>query len=335
MHQYKPLKIGNITLDGNLILAPMAGYTDQAFRQISMEHGASMAYAEMSSCEALWRNIDSEKTDLIMQPYPNEKHLALQLFAGNAEAVANSMPRVLAMKPAIVDFNVGCPVPKVNKSGAGSALMQNTDELKAILTTIRALVPKEIPMTVKFRSGWTQESRNYLDVAEIALNAGADMISMHPRTRSQAYGGNADWSLLKTLKETFPDATVCASGDLMSPEAIKQMFEETGVDAAMIARGSIGNPFIFNQTKELMTTGSYHVESDRQRVQVAHQHLTLMYHYRGERYTTNEIKKHLAQYMRGNALFTHYRKALVLATSYQEMLTLFDELLANLHTHAE
>lgn len=94
-------------------------------------------------------------------------------------------------------------------------------------------------------------------------------------------------------KETFPDATVCASGDLMSPEAIKQMFEETGVDAAMIARGSIGNPFIFNQTKELMTTGSYHVESDRQRVQVAHQHLTLMYHYRGERYTTNEIKSTL------------------------------------------
>jgi tRNA-dihydrouridine synthase B len=322
---YQTINIGPIALKGNLFLAPMAGYTDQAGRQVAMEHGADLTYAEMSSCEALWRT-DSEKTLQIMNPYPGEEHLALQLFSGNIHAIEASMPKVLAFKPSILDLNVGCPVPKVNKSGAGSALMQHPQKLAAILRSMRASLPKTAAMTVKIRAGWNQESLNYLEIAGLALEAGADMISMHPRTRVQGYTGVANWEHLATLKRTFPQAVICASGDLNSPEAIQSMFEQTGVDAAMIARGSMGNPFIFSQTKELLTKGSYNKPSDRQKMEVAYRHFQLMLEYLGERYSTNEIKKHLAQYARGDAVLAHYRKAFVLSQSCQEMEDLFSEL---------
>lgn len=325
MSYYKPLKIGNITLEGNLILAPMAGYTDQAFRQVSMENEASLAYTEMASCEALWRG-DAEKTKLIMRPYEGEKYLAVQIFSGNLQAVEESIEHVLSMNPAIVDLNIGCPVPKINKNGAGSALMQNTKELRNILTFIKRSLKASMAMTIKLRSGWNQENLNYIEVAGIALDAGASMISLHPRTRTQAYAGSANWQQLKNLKETFPQATICASGDLHTPEAIQKMFEETEVDAAMIARGSIGNPFIFNQTKDLLTRGSYQKTKDSLRIATAYRHYQLMMQYRGERYTISEIKKHLSQYTRGNEILAQFRKVFVLAQESKEVEGLFKEL---------
>ncbi|NIZ40694.1 tRNA-dihydrouridine synthase [Entomospira entomophila] len=326
---YKPLQIGTIQLEGNLILAPMAGYTDRAFRQIAMENGANLAYAEMSSCEALWRG-EREKTQQIMTAYPHEEHLALQIFSGNIEAVQSSIQQVIAFQPSIVDLNIGCPVQKVNKSGAGSALLQRPQELKAILSFMREAIPKEIAVTAKFRSGWNQESLNYLEIAELALEAGCDMITLHPRTRAQGYSGVANWQQLKELKETFPEAVICASGDLNSPEQIQTMFEQTGVDAAMIARGSIGHPTIFQETRDLLQHGSYTMVDPHQNMKIAHQHYLLSLEYLGERYTINEIKKHLAQYARGTALLAHYRKLLVLAQTKDEIDQLFQELLSEI-----
>ncbi|NIZ46813.1 tRNA-dihydrouridine synthase [Entomospira nematocerorum] len=326
---YKPLQIGTIKLEGNLILAPMAGYTDRAFRQIAMDKGANLAYAEMSSCEALWRG-EKEKTQQIMAPYPGEKHLVLQIFSGNLEAVQSSMEHVIAFKPSIVDLNIGCPVQKVNKSGAGSALLQRPQELKAILSFMRQSIPKNIAVTAKFRSGWNQESLNYLEIAELALAAGCNMITLHPRTRAQGYSGEANWEYLKKLKETFPEAVICASGDLHSPEQIRDMFEQTNVDAAMIARGSIGHPTIFQETRDLLEHGSYKALDPHQNMYIAYQHYLLSLEYLGERYTINEIKKHLAQYARGTALLAHYRKLLVLAQTKLEIDTLFQELLSEI-----
>lgn len=327
MSLYKPLQIGSITTQGNLYLAPMAGYTDKAFRKICVEHGASFAFTEMASAEALWRS-EAERTIEIMEPYPQEKILSIQIFAGNLEAIEKCYPKVLAMKPKIIDLNVGCPATKVNKSGGGSALMRVPNELYLMLKFMRDHAPKESAVTVKFRSGWGETEQNYLEIAELALKAGLNMLGMHPRTRSQAYTGQADWSLLTSLKKTFPEATVCGSGDLSSPEAVKQMLEETGVDGAMMARGAMGNPFIFKQTKQLLTEGSYTPTTLTERMNVALAHFNLCTNLYTERYAINEMKKQISSYAKGHTETAEFRRRAVLIQSSQELRDLFEQFFA-------
>lgn len=323
---YHPIKVGSHQLEGNVFLAPMAGYTDVAFRNVCLKRGASLAFAEMASCEALRRNASPEKTYALMRRAPHEKKLAIQLFAGNLEAVEEALPLALKVKPDIIDFNCGCPVQKVNKSGAGSYLMKNPKLIGAMIKSSKQAVKGlSIAITVKFRSGWDEASANYLETAAEALAAGADMLAMHPRTRSQAYSGQADWSALTALKRCFPQAVICGSGDLFTPQAVKAMLEETGIDAAMIARGALGNPFIFSQTRSLLLGEESVPVSLKEKVLEGLAHFKLACQQLGEHCALREMKKHLLAYCKGSAAIAHLREQCVKARNAQEILTVFEE----------
>ncbi|MGL4525072.1 MAG: tRNA dihydrouridine synthase [Spirochaetia bacterium] len=297
MNLHRAIKIGQIETSGNLFVAPLAGYTDAAFREVCLRNGADMAFTEMVSCEGLWRG--SDRTADLMQRAPSESLLAIQLFAGNLQAVERAIPHALRMEPAILDFNCGCPVPKVHRSHAGSALLKTPQIFFDLLKALRNNTPQNVAITVKIRSGWDMQQINYLQLAEKAFLAGVDMLTLHPRTRSQGYTGTADWSHLTQLKRNFPEKIICGSGDLFSPESAKNMLEETGIDAIMFARGLIGNPFIFRQTKEYFHRGVYTPISDKEKIQAAYTHLQQVFAQDRSIKSLREFKKHLLAYAKG------------------------------------
>ena len=297
MSLYKKVAIGNVTTNGNLFVAPLAGYTDAAFRHICLAQGADLAFSEMVSCEGLWR--ENESTRILTRRAAGEEILALQLFGGNVEAVQKSVPVAMKANPQILDFNCGCPVPKVHRSHSGSALLQDPVLFHSLLKTLRQEAPSHVAVTVKIRSGWDSEKINYPLIAEKALDAGVDMITLHPRTRAQGYTGFADWQHLKDLKRRFPQAVICGSGDLFAPEDAKRMLEETGIDAVMFARGVIGNPTIFTQTRSLLTQGSYEPVDSKTKKQIAFNHLQAIFAIDRSVHAVRDFKKHLISYAKG------------------------------------
>jgi tRNA-dihydrouridine synthase B len=323
---YKPLGLRSLKLENNIFLAPMAGYTDRAARRLALLHGAGLAFTEMVSCEGLRRL--SAKTEPLMKRAEGEANLAVQLFAGNIEALERSLPLVLKEQPQLIDFNCGCPVSKVVKSGSGSALMKEPELFRRMMRTLRQNVPADIPVSVKFRSGWDSEHINFLEIAGRALAEGIDMLTMHPRTRSQAYSGRADYNRLALLKRHFPEAVICGSGDLMQPEDVGRMFETTGVDAVMIARGSIGNPFIFRQIKEYLLTGRYNAVHSIEKLETALLHLEWALEYGKEEVTVREIKKHIMSYpkaVEGSSRFRQECAVITDSEAFRALIKLYIE----------
>ena len=233
MNLYHPVKIGNVELSGNLFLAPIAGYSDRAFRTLCTECGASLCTTEMVSAEALTRG--SEKTEDLMLRSPAEKYYAVQIFGGNADVMARAVPLVLEKTGCdIIDINGGCPVPKIIKSGAGSMLTKEPERLYSIVKAVKEaslLYTKEhglknVPVTVKIRSGWDSEHITWKECAQAALDAGADAITMHARTKAQGYAGHSDWKALAALVDFIAGRIpVFGSGDANTPETAKQMLE--------------------------------------------------------------------------------------------------------------
>lgn len=308
------VSIGNVTLKSNLFLAPLAGYTDKVFRSICLKHGAALAYTEMVSSEGVAR--DSAKTVVLMERGEGEENLAVQLFMPDADTARRSLEGVLAYKPAIIDINCGCPVPKVVKTGAGSALLQNPKTISEIVSTIVQNV--DVPVTVKIRTGWDTNSINYLETAELAFDAGASALCMHARTRSQLYMPNAHWELLADLKKHFQDRVVIGSGDLFTAEDGVRMLEQTGVDAIAYARGAIGNPFIFEQTEALLnnkTPRSISVDEKREAIMI---HLRGLVDYLGENTACREMRKHVCAYLKGIPNSAKVRQAVTSALTVQE-----------------
>ncbi len=289
------IRFGETTAEGNIFLAPMAGYTDRVFRSLCLEEGADMSVTEMVSCEGVARG--SVKTIDLMTRAPNEKILNVQLFAPDAETARRSCARVMKANPQILDFNCGCPVPKVVKTGAGSALMKNPEEIGRIVKALKE--ETGLPVTVKIRTGWDSKSINYLECASIAFENGADALSMHARTKSQLYSPYADWSTLKTLKENFPDRIIIGSGDLFTAEDGVRMLKETGVDAIMYARGAIGNPFIFRQTKALLNGEELPEISTEMKIEKIMYHLQGLSSILGENAACREMRKHVCAYLKG------------------------------------
>lgn len=280
-----------------MFLAPLAGYSDAAFRHICSEWGSSAAVTEMVSAEGLAR--DSEKTENLLKRYPGEENLIIQLFGPDADPFRRACSKVMEYRPAMIDVNCGCPVPKVVKTGAGSALMKEPSRIREI---VRAIIEETgLPVSVKFRLGWESSNENYIEFAEAAAEGGASAFTLHARTRAQAYSGNADWSHIARLKEHFRDTDIAifGSGDIFTPEAAVRMLEETGADGVMFARGAIGNPFIFTQTAELLEKGSY-AQTDRQTLKnTIIRHLDYMIEEEGERMAVKEMRKHVCAYMKG------------------------------------
>ena len=292
---YHSVSIGNVVLPNNLFLAPLAGYTDKIYRSICLSHGAGLAYTEMVSSEGVARN--SEKTVMLMERGLGETNLAVQLFMPDSDTAKRSLEGTMAYKPAIIDINCGCPVPKVIKTGAGSALLQRPKTIYEIVKTI--VDNTNVPVTVKIRTGWTEGSINYLETASLAFEAGASAVCMHARTRSQLYMPTANWDTLKDLKKHFPNNVIIGSGDLFTASDGVRMLETTGVDALVFARGAIGNPFIFEQTKALLEGKALPYISVLEKREAIMKHLTGLVEYLGENSACREMRKHVCAYLKG------------------------------------
>lgn len=312
------------TISGKLFLAPMAGYSDSVFRSICAQYGADMCYTEMVSCEGLSRL--NKKTAELMHRSPNEKQSAIQLFGVNPESCFEAAKNAAALNPTLIDFNCGCPVPKVIKTGAGSALMKNLPLLTELVKALKAGVAasgKEIPVSIKIRSGWTAQEVNGVEAALAAVEGGVDLVAIHGRTRAQGYSGVADLDIIAQVKKALP-VPVVGSGDLFCPEDIRRMFEITGVDGVMIARGAIGNPQIFLQTKEYLEKGSIQTHlTDGQKLQLARRHLREAVAFFGERRAVKEIRKHLCAYSKGVRNGASLRNRLVTCLTLDEYENVF------------
>lgn len=321
---FRGLIIKDLELEGNLFLAPTAGYSDRPYRQICTEMGSNLNFTEMVSCEAIIR--DNEKTLKIMEPAPNEKNFAIQIFTGNPNSARESIKKVLKFNPSIIDLNCGCPVPKILKSGSGSDLMKTPERIKEIVSAICNETDK--PVSVKLRSGFTHETINFLECANYAVEGGASMISLHPRTRSQGYSGEANWEHIKILKESI-GVPVIGSGDLYTPQDAKKMLETTGCDGVMFARGIFGNPYLFPQTKELLTTGKILTHPTfREKMSLALHHLELSLNFYDERVALKEMKKHFCSYTKGLPGAKETRDKLMRCDSYKDYLEVFNSLLS-------
>ncbi len=322
---YRPVGIGKLLLPGNLFLAPLAGFTDRAFRGVAAEWGADLTYTEMISCEAVFR--DNAKTLPMMERDPREERYAIQLFTGTVEAAEKSLERVLSFQPSLIDLNCGCPVPKIIKSGAGSALMKTPDRIASLVKVLS--VGHDTPVTVKIRTGWDAWSLNYREAAEKAVEAGAAAVTIHGRTRSQGYGGKADWQPLRELVEALP-VPVFGSGDLFTPDDARRMLEETGCAGIMFARGAIGNPFIFRNTRHLLETGE---EAPPQSLTIKMETALSQYisslSYLSEQRASKEIRKHLCAYTKGIPGSSALRNDLVHGETRSEIEKLIRDFLAN------
>ena len=290
------MKIGNFTFDAPVFLAPMAGVTDTAYRIIAHDMGCPLCYAEMVSCQGIhYRN---ERTLTMLESEFGERPLAMQLFANSPDMAAEAARYVEELGTAdILDFNMGCPAPKIVKNGEGSALMLAPDKVYEILSAIRRAV--KMPVTVKMRKGWDDEHVNVLEIARIAEAAGVDAIAVHGRTREQFYSGNADWEIIAKVKQAVK-VPVIANGDVRTCQDLQKILEVTGADGVMIGRGAQGNPWIFKRLTHYLRTGEILPQPTMQeRAEVIIRHLDLLLKYKGDYIGPREMRKHATWYTRG------------------------------------
>jgi nifR3 family TIM-barrel protein len=341
MSLYHPIKIGSLELAGNLFLAPVAGYTDRSFRSLCVEQGANFSFTELISAEALFRNhgryglgelkdnavYEVSTAANLVRRAANEKHYAIQLFGAQSESIYKAASLLAPLCPDALDINAGCPVPKVIKNGAGSALMKDPANIGRIVeAAVRASRESldNIPVTIKLRSGWDSKSINYAECARIAVEAGAAMVTLHPRTRAQNYGGRSEWSHIADLV-TRIGVPVTGSGDLYTPEDARQMLEETGCAAIMFARGAMGNPFIFSAARSLLETGSWQPAPFSARINAAMRHLEMLSADIGERTACLEMRKQFCAYTKGMAGGAAFRDKLVHASTIDEYRDLIEK----------
>ena len=289
------LKIGNVELENNLILAPMAGVTDLPFRLLCKEQGCGLMYTEMVSAKAiLYKN---RNTGPLMEVRPEEEPVALQLFGSDPEIVSDIAAQVEDGPYAFIDINMGCPVPKIVNNGEGSALMKNPKLVEEILTALVKKVKK--PVTVKFRKGFDDDHINAVEIARIAESCGVSAVAVHGRTRAQFYSGKADWDIIRQVKEAVK-IPVIGNGDIFTPEDAKRMLKETGCDGLMIARGAKGNPWIFSRTLHYLETGELLGPPDKEELkETILRHAQLQIQFKGEYLGLCEMRKHLSWYTVG------------------------------------
>lgn len=289
------LKIGNVTLDNPLVLAPMAGVTDLPFRLLCKEHGVGLVCMEMVSAKAIYYK--NKNTEQLLEIYPQERPVSLQLFGSDADIIAEMAAKIEDRPFDILDFNMGCPVPKVVNNGEGSALMKNPKLVEEILTKLVRAVKK--PVTVKIRKGFDEEHVNAVEIAKIAESCGVAAVAVHGRTRQQYYSGHADWDIIRQVKEAV-QIPVIGNGDLHTAEDVCRMKEQTGCDGFMIGRGAQGNPWIFEQILHKLETGEDLPRPTVQEVtEMVLRHARLQVEIKGEYTGMREIRKHAAWYTAG------------------------------------
>jgi tRNA-dihydrouridine synthase B len=305
--------VGGTALPGNLLFAPVAGYSDAAFRSICIDEGADLCYSEMVSSEALSRN--HPKTQELLARADNERAYAIQLFGAKPGVMAQAARLLLPHKPLVVDLNCGCPVPKIIKSGAGSALIRKPALIGEIVRAMVEVLGSEgIPVTVKIRSGWDADSINYHETAAAAIGSGASAVTLHARTRVQGYSGKADWAHIADLVRAS-SVPVFGSGDIFKAEDALRMLEQTGCAGIMVARGAMGNPFIFREILALFEGHEAPRVSIREKAETARRHLRLSASFLGERRACVEFRKQFCSYTKGSTSGAALRSEAVLSST--------------------
>ena len=288
------MKIGNVELKSNVIMAPMAGITDTAYRVLLEEQGAGLVSTEMVSAKGIFYK--NKNNEIILKTAEDEHPIAVQLF-GSDPMIMTSMAEKISDDFDIIDVNMGCPVPKIVNNGEGSALMKKPELAFSILETMSRVLKK--PVTVKFRKGFDDKHVNAVEFAKMAEQAGVSAITVHGRTRAQMYAGNADWDIIRRVKEAV-SIPVFGNGDIFTPEDAKRMIDETGVDGVAIARGAKGNPWLIGRTVHYLETGELLPEPDmEERKRMILRHAELMVKYKSEYIAIPEMRKHLAWYTAG------------------------------------
>ena len=316
----KKLKIGNVELSNPYILAPMAGVTDLPFRLLCKEQGAGLLCMEMVSAKAIQYN--NKNTKALLEIHPEEEPVSLQLFGSDPEVISEVAKQIEELPFAILDINMGCPVPKIVRNGEGSALMNQPKLVYEIVSkTVKAI---RKPVTVKIRKGFNDESINAVEIAKIIEDAGGAAVAVHGRTREQYYSGKADWDIIRQVKEAV-SIPVIGNGDVVSGESALAMMRETGCDGVMIGRGAQGNPWIFSELVEYEKTGVMPERpSNEELKEMMLRHARLQIQYKGEYLGIREMRKHVSWYTTGLKNSAKLRGEINAVESYAELVELLE-----------
>ena len=311
----KQLKIGNVTLPNRYILGPMAGVTDLPFRVLCKEQGAGLLCMEMVSAKAILYN--NKNTESLLEIHPDEQPVSLQFFGSDPKIMSEMAKRVEERPFDIMDINMGCPVPKVVRNGEGSALMKNPKLVYEIVSAMVKAIDK--PVTVKIRKGFDDSCINAVEIAKIVEEAGAAAVAVHGRTREQYYSGQADWDIIRQVKEAV-SIPVIGNGDVTSPQKAEELVKQTGCDGIMIARGAQGNPWIFSEMITYEETGTLPERPGKEEVRdMMLRHARLQLKYKGEFIGIREMRKHVALYTKGLKGSAKLREEINRVESYQEL----------------
>lgn len=315
------MKIGKVELESNILLAPMAGVTDKAFRMIVKPFGPALMYTEMVSGKGLFYK--SKKTADLLTADESEKPVAVQIFGHDADIMAEIANSALEYGAAVIDINMGCPAPKIVNNGDGCALMKSPETAAKVISAVCRAV--DVPVTVKFRAGWDDKSINAVEFAKIAEQSGASAVTVHGRTREQFYSGTADLDIIKAVKAAVK-IPVIGNGDIIDGGSAAHMLEYTGCDGIMVGRAAEGNPWIFKEISAYLKDGMVLPPPDLdERREVALKHLGLLVEFKGEHRGVLEGRKHMAWYFKGVSGGAVLRTALNKAQKYDEMCGLINE----------
>ena len=315
------MKIGNVQLDNEVFLSPMAGVTDLPFRTICKEKGCGMLYTEMINAKALC--YDDENTKKMLRMDKDEHPVAVQIFGSDPEFMGKAAIIMNQYPNEILDINMGCPAPKVIKNGDGSALMRNPKLAAEVLTAV--VKNSEKPVTLKIRKGCDDDSVNAVEIAKIAEEFGISALAIHGRTREQFYSGKADWDMIAEIKQAI-NIPVIGNGDVFEVEDAVNMLEKTKCDAIMIGRGAQGNPWIFNIINHYMKTGEILPEPTlEEKITTAIRHMNLAVAEHGDYVAVREMRKHIGWYLKGLKNSAKYRDQINKITDYKEVITMLEE----------